>query len=88
MNRIVMAAVAASLAMGVGVAAEAQEKTKLSFVVNAASDFWKLAEAGIKKANAEMPDYDMELRYPAQGTAAAQNALMDDLVAAAVPCAG
>lgn len=82
MNRIVMAAVAASLAMGAGAAAQAQEKTKLSFVVNAASDFWKLAEAGIKKANAEMPDYDMELRYPAQGTAAAQNALMDDLVAA------
>ena len=81
MNRIVMAAVAASLAMGVGTV-QAAEKTKLSFVVNAASDFWKLAEAGIRKANAEMPDYDMELRYPAQGTAAAQNALMDDLAAA------
>ena len=82
MNRIVMAAVAASLALGAGAAAEAQEKPKLSFVVNAASDFWKLAEAGIRKANAELPGYDMELRYPAQGTAAAQNALMDDLVAA------
>lgn len=82
MNRIVMAAVAASLALGTAVAAEAQEGKELSFVVNAASDFWKLAEAGIKKANAELPDYDMELRYPAQGTAAAQNALMDDLVAA------
>ncbi|MBB5221799.1 ribose transport system substrate-binding protein [Amaricoccus macauensis] len=82
MNRIVMAAVTASLAMGTGLAAQAEEGHKLSFVVNAASDFWKLAEAGIKKANAELPDYDMELRYPAQGTAAAQNALMDDLVAA------
>ncbi|MFT3972690.1 MAG: sugar-binding protein [Amaricoccus sp.] len=82
MNRIVMAAVAASFAVGAGFTAQAEEKPKLSFVVNAASDFWKLAEAGIKKANAEMPDYDMELRYPATGTAAAQNALMDDLVAA------
>jgi ribose transport system substrate-binding protein len=82
MNRIVMAAVAASLAMGAGVGAQAQEKPKLAFVVNAASDFWKLAESGSKKARGEMPDYDMELRYPAQGTAAAQNALMDDLVAA------
>lgn len=82
MNRFILAAVAATLALGTGVAAQAADKPKLAFVVNAASDFWKLAEAGIKKANAELPDYDMQLRYPAQGTAAAQNALMDDLVAA------
>ena len=81
MNCIVLSAVAASLAFA-GVSAQAQDKPHLAFVVNAASDFWKLAEAGIKKAQGELPDYTMELRYPAQGTAAAQNALMDDLVAA------
>ncbi len=81
MKRIAMTAIAASLALA-GAAAHAQEKTQLVFVVNAASDFWKLAEAGIKKANAEMPDYDMQLRYPATNSAAAQNALMDDLAAA------
>lgn len=81
MNRIAMAAVAASFAVSAG-AAQAQEGGHLAFVVNAASDFWKLAEAGIRKANEELPDFEMELRYPAQGTAAAQNALMDDLVAA------
>ena len=27
--------------------AQAQEKQQLAFVVNAASDFWKLAEAGV-----------------------------------------
>ena len=63
--------------------AQAQDKKQLAFVVNAASDFWKLAEAGVKKAQGELP----ELRHcssdiPAQGTAALQNALMDDLVAA------
>lgn len=30
--------------------AHAQEKPKLAFVVNAASDFWKLAEAGVSAA--------------------------------------
>ncbi len=81
MNRFVVSAIAASLAFA-GVTAQAQDKPQLAFVVNAASDFWKLAEAGVKKAQGEMPDYQMELRYPAQGTAALQNALMDDLVAA------
>lgn len=59
-----------------------QDKPQLAFVVNAASDFWKLAEAGVKKAQEELPGYDLQFRYPAQGTAALQNALMDDLVAA------
>lgn len=72
----------AGLAMTVATGAMAQEKPKLAFVVNAASDFWKLAEAGVKAAQAELPDYELQFRYPAQGTAALQNALMDDLVAA------
>src|SRR5829696_4714376 len=63
---------------------EAQEKKQLAFVVNASSAFWKLAEAGVKKAQAELPNYELQFRYPAQGTAAAQNALMDDLVTAGV----
>lgn len=73
-----LAAVAAALAGP----AVAQEKPQLAFVVNAASDFWKLAEAGVKKAQSELPGYELQFRYPAQGTAALQNALMDDLVAA------
>ena len=82
MKRIVMTAVAASLALA-GAAAQAQEKQQMAFVVNAASDFWKLAEAGVKKAQGELGDaYETQFRYPAQGTAALQNALMDDLVAA------
>ena len=72
-------AVAASLVISPAVA---QEKQSLAFVVNAASDFWKLAEAGVNAAQAELPDYDLQFRYPAQGTAALQNALMDDLVSA------
>jgi ribose transport system substrate-binding protein len=64
-------------------AAGAQEPKQLAFIVNASSDFWKLAEAGVAKAQAELGDgYELQFRYPAQGTAALQNALMDDLVAA------
>ena len=75
------AVLAAGLVLSTGVSV-AQEKKQLAFVVNAASDFWKLAEAGVKKAQAELPNYELQFRYPAQGTAALQNALMDDLVAA------
>lgn len=75
---------AAFLACAAGAPAAAQDKPALAFVVNAASDFWKLAEAGVKKAQGELPGYELQFRYPAQGTAALQNALMDDLVAAGV----
>jgi ribose transport system substrate-binding protein len=70
-------------AFGVG-AAQAQDKKSLAFVVNGASDFWKLAEAGVKKAQEELPNYDLQFKYPEQAAAAIQQRLMDDLVAAGV----
>ncbi len=82
MNKTTGFAVAAMLAFSAS-QATAQDKKQLAFIVNAASDFWKLAEAGVSKAQAELGDgYELQFRYPAQGTAALQNALMDDLVAA------
>ncbi len=65
-------------------ASQAQEKKTLAFVVNGASDFWKLAEAGVRKAQEELPNYDLQLKYPEQAAAAIQQRLMDDLVAAGV----
>ena len=73
--------VAGALLVG---AAQAQDKKELAFVVNGASDFWKLAEAGVKKAQAELPSYDLQFKYPEQAAAAVQQRLMDDLVAAGV----
>ena len=75
---------AAVLAAGLMLAggAVAQEKQSLAFVVNGASDFWKAAEAGVKKAQAEMPEFEMSLKYPEQAAAAVQQRLLDDLVAA------
>jgi ribose transport system substrate-binding protein len=64
------------------VAANAQEKKSLAFVVNGASDFWKIAEAGVKKAQSELPKYELSLKYPEQSSAAIQQRMMDDLVAA------
>jgi ribose transport system substrate-binding protein len=74
------AAVAAVLAFHGS--AEAQGKKTLAFVVNGASDFWKAAEAGVKKAQGELPKYNLVFKYPEQSSAAIQTRLMDDLVAA------
>ena len=81
MNKTSLFLAAAGFAV-TATAAMADDKPQLAFVVNAASDFWKLAEAGVNAAQAELPGYELQFRYPAQGTAALQNALMDDLVAA------
>jgi len=79
-------AVAAGLLLGSSavVSAEAASKPTLVFVTNGASDFWKAAAAGVKKAQGELPDYKLELQYPDQATVAAQNQLMDNLSAAGV----
>jgi ribose transport system substrate-binding protein len=73
----------AALAAFVG-SAQAADKKTLVFVVNGASDFWKAAEAGVKKAQGELPNYKLDFKYPEQSSAAIQTRLMDDLVAAGV----
>ena len=78
MRNVILAGVAAALLC---TTAHAAEKKSLYFVVNGASDFWKAAEAGVKKAQTELPNYTLQLKYPEQSSAAIQNRLMDDLVA-------
>ena len=60
----------------------AQDKPTLAFVVNIAADFWKAAEAGMKKAQGELPDYNLVFKYPDQSTVAIQNGIVNDLIAA------
>jgi ribose transport system substrate-binding protein len=81
--RLALSALLLSAAFAVS-PVEAQEKKTLAFVVNGASDFWKLAEAGVKKAQQELPNYSLQFKYPEQAAAAVQQRLMDDLVAAGV----
>ncbi|SHG79511.1 sugar-binding protein [Bradyrhizobium erythrophlei] len=78
---VVGASVAFAMTLGLG-SADAADKKVLAFVVNGASDFWKIAEAGVKKAQAELPNYDLQFKYPEQAAAAVQQRVMDDLVAA------
>ena len=83
MKRLYLTGVAAAVALTFAVGTtQAQDKKELVFVVNGASDFWKLAEAGVKKAQGELPNYELEFKYPEQAAAAIQQRLMDDLVAA------
>jgi ribose transport system substrate-binding protein len=84
-RRTCVAAATGLLLSGIGLAPlKAEAKPTLVFVTNGASDFWKAAAAGVQKAQSEMPDFTMELKYPAQATVAAQQQLMDDLVSAGV----
>jgi ribose transport system substrate-binding protein len=83
MKNIALMGAAVALALS-SITAHAADKKTLVFVANGASDFWKAAEAGVKKANAELPNYVMQFKYPSQSSAAIQERLMDDLVAAGV----
>ncbi len=78
MRGAIIAGVAAAVLCG---QARAADTKPLYFVVNGASDFWKAAEAGLKKAQTELPNYKLQIKYPEQSSAAIQNRLMDDLVA-------
>jgi ribose transport system substrate-binding protein len=84
MKRLASTAIALALGLAIAGAAHAEDKKTLAFVVNVPSDFWKAAEAGVKKAQAELSNYDLVFKYPEQGAAAIQTRLMDDLVASGV----
>ena len=60
-----------------------KKPVRVAFVTNNASDFWKIAEAGTKKAAAEFGT-TVEFRIPAKGTAEEQQQLLQDLVTSGV----
>ena len=59
-------------------------KTPIAFVSNNAFDFWTIAEAGCKKAQGELPDFEVIVKKPANGTAADQKEIIDALMAQGV----
>jgi ribose transport system substrate-binding protein len=78
-SRTKLAAIlAAGIAFGAAVPAMAADKPLLVFVPNGPSDFWQAAVAGLKKAQAELPGFKLELEYPQQATVAAQQQLMEE----------
>lgn len=58
-------------------------KLRVAFVTNNASDFWKIAEAGTKKAAQEI-GCEALFQIPARGTAQEQQQIVQDLIAKGV----
>src|SRR6187431_2028272 len=53
---------------------------KVAFVTNNSADFWTIARRGVEKADQELPDVEAEFRLTADGTAAEQQRVVDDLL--------
>src|SRR2546423_13444110 len=64
-----------------GSSSSPSKKLRLAFVTNNASDFWTIARRGTEKADQELDNVDVEFRIAADGTAAEQKRIVDDLLA-------
>lgn len=81
---IIMTASAAVASMVFMPPSLAQEKKTLAFVVNVPADFWTIAKRGTEKAQAELPNYNIEFFIPGEMSAAAQKRILEDLLARGV----
>jgi ribose transport system substrate-binding protein len=79
-NKLLLA-VAAAAVIGLPVGAQAADKATLAFVTNSGTDFWRPAEAGVRKAQTELPNYKLVFKYPKDSSTATQTRILDDLVA-------
>src|SRR5207248_2051652 len=64
-----------------GSSSSPSKKLRLAFVTNNASDFWTIARRGTEKADQELDNVEVEFRIAADGTAADQKRIVDDLLA-------
>ena len=84
MKNIALMGAAVALALS-SITAHAADKKTLAFVVNGASDFWKAAEAGVKKAQGRAAELRAAAsNIPSSPPRRSRTRLMDDLVAAGV----
>jgi len=74
----------AAVALLPAMPAFAQDKPLLAFVTNASADFWTIARRGTEKAQAELPDFQVEFIVPGESTPAEQRRIADDLLARGV----
>jgi ribose transport system substrate-binding protein len=81
MKRILVAGLSAAMALAIS-SASAADKKILAFVTNGPSEFWKAAQAGVKKAQAELTNYDLQFKFTDPSAAATQIQEMDDLISA------
>jgi ribose transport system substrate-binding protein len=75
---------AAAMTAAVAGPTMAQDKKTLAFVVNVPADFWTIARRGTEKAQAELPNYNIEFYVPGEMSAAAQKRILEDLLAKGV----
>jgi ribose transport system substrate-binding protein len=61
-------------------AAGGAKTLKVAFVTNNSADFWTIARRGVEKADEELADVQAEFRITADGTAAEQQRVVDDLL--------
>jgi len=59
------------------------QRLELAFVINSPSDFWTLARAGIRRAEAEF-DVSVDFQVPGNATAAEQRQIIETLIARGV----
>jgi ribose transport system substrate-binding protein len=67
-----------------GGAAKPAKKLKLAFVSNNAATFWTIARTGCEAAEKELGNVSVDFRIPSTGSAAEQQQILNDLVAAGV----
>ena len=84
MKRFFLACAAVAATAALSSAAVAADKKTIAFIVNGPSDFWKIMEAAVAKAQKDLPDFELQFKYPERADAAVQRRMMDDLVAAGV----
>jgi ribose transport system substrate-binding protein len=64
--------------------ASSDKKLKLAFVSNNAANFWTIARRGCEEAGKQLGNVKVEFRLPSTGSAAEQQQILDDLLAAGV----
>jgi ribose transport system substrate-binding protein len=75
----VVCSITAAMALSV-TALAAPKSLDLAFLTNNASDFWTIARAGCDQAQKEVANIKVEFKIPADGTAAEQTRIFDDLL--------
>ena len=77
---VCVAAAAAGCQSREGGAPGGAKTLKVAFVTNNSADFWTIARRGVEKADQELADVEAEFRLTADGTAAEQQRVVDDLL--------
>ena len=72
------------LALALSGCGKSEKKLKLAFVSNNAATFWTIARTGCEAAEKELGNVAVDFRIPANGTAAEQQQIINDLVARGV----